>query len=99
MAILFTSPKIEKRIVFWSTSILVIIILAVIFLIAFPPDLINQQKLNPLDVIVPEIKINFDILNSNKVKNLESFSIIVPQSENIGRGEPFFPYFQSTVKK
>ena len=40
----------------------------------------------------PEIKINFDMLKSDILANLESFDPITPFEGEVGRGNPFIPY-------
>ena len=40
----------------------------------------------------PEIKINFNMLKSDILKELETFKKIVPFEDEAGRGNPFIPY-------
>jgi|SRR3989344_1628933 len=99
MAILITSPQKKKRLLFWVISILVIAALAFIFGIAFPP--FATQSLGDLGGIsVPNVKINFDALNSKEVKNLVPFNGEISENQSvIGRDDPFSPYYQGSAKK
>lgn len=140
MAILFTSPKKRRRIFLWSITLLLILLLFMISLIIFPPQFRNE-----LQSTVPEgvfdmlnTKINFNIMDSNQVKNLDpfedveteftyiaqdkdgkqitgrisavskikaesileemGFKVFSLQESDIGRNEPFIPYYQPTTK-
>ena len=94
MAILFKSPKKEKRILFWGISSFVIFLLIVISVFAFPYQFSNQDQVISDEFSVPKMEINFDILNSPKIKSLEQFVIDSPKNEDAGRQEPFLPYYQ-----
>ena len=92
MAIIFTSPKGKKRALFWGISAFLTFILAIVFFAVFPPEFKEQTKFASEDVTVPDLEVNLDILTSTKVNKLEPFLNIEPQTENIGRNEPFTPY-------
>ncbi|MEK6881325.1 MAG: hypothetical protein AABY22_17010 [Nanoarchaeota archaeon] len=84
MAIVFESPKRKKRVLFWGTSFFIILVLLIIFLAAFPPIILEDQLATVLeDVIIPKIEVNFDI---------DPFEGITPNTDSIGRNEPFLPY-------
>ena len=79
MAIVFISPK-KKQAIFFEimTGVLVLFLLAVSSIV-FLPEIKNRlnyvppyQELSSL----PAVKINFDIIDSDKVKKLEPFSLI-----------------------
>lgn len=72
MAIIFTSPKKRKRVIFWSITGILVFIILVMSLIIFPPQLPNHENANP--AIVAELQVNLGILESEQLKNLESFS-------------------------
>ncbi len=67
-------------------------LLLIVFLTAFPIQGKNQNQISLDGLAVPIIKINFDIINSEKVKELKQFSNNIPESEGLGRIEPFLPY-------
>lgn len=72
---------------FRGITALLFLLLFIISLIIFPPDSENQSKNNPLKEVfsVPNVKINFDILDSNQVKSLESFRSVQTQFNYIGQ--------------
>lgn len=70
MAIVFTSPKKKQRFLLWIIIIFIIFVLFAVFLIAFPFELGMK---NTEVFMVPDVKINFDVFNSNQVNSLETF--------------------------
>jgi len=92
MAIVFLSPKKKQRLLFWSISLFVALVLAVVLFTAFSVELGDQLDVDLKDIVMPDVKINFDVLNSSKVKNLEPFRDM-GQVDPAGRTEPFLPYY------
>lgn len=97
MAIVFVSPQKKQKIFITAASALLAVFLVAAFVVFLVPELRNK----PIEISeeeaykTPDIKINFDIIDSEKVKDLESFSRIhEPAGETgIGRKEPFTPYY------
>ena len=90
MAIVFISPQRKRQKLFWIIFLFVMILLTAILLIAFPyeavvPVVPNDSELLPLEV-------DLDILDSDEVERLESFSPLKDDGQNVGRNEPFSPY-------
>ena len=88
MAVTFIeSRKRQKYLIF----ILVVVIFGIAFLIwnyfLAKPKLPFFKPLPP-----PEIKINFEILKSPTLDELQLFEEILPFEEEIGRENPFTPY-------
>lgn len=81
MAIVFVSPRKRKRIFFWIISISLIVLLAIVAFIAFPPEFRNTFVDVPTTTytVKPKININFDLLDSDQVKGLLEFSEIPVQ--------------------
>lgn len=75
MAIIFVSPKKRQRTLFLILSIALLSILIAISLVFFIPGFLKRLQSPPTALLFesPDITINLDILNSNKVKNLEPF--------------------------
>lgn len=88
MALAFIGPK--KRKIY-----LVVILIAVIFGIIFL--VWNYFLAKPLPVILeptppPEIRINFEVLKSPILEQLEPFEVISHFVGEVGRENPFIPY-------
>lgn len=74
MAIVFKQLKKAQKIFFWNIIAAMFLILFIVSLIVFPPGFkrgpeIIFEELTPK----PDIKINFSVIDSDKVKELESF--------------------------
>lgn len=85
MAIVFVSPKKTQRTLFitsWSLFILALLSISVILIL---PEIRNQLNVTPTkgDFTMPDIKINFDVVDSDRVKNLEPFSNIQTQFDYV----------------
>jgi len=135
MAILFVSPKIRQRMFIRIIVAMTIVLLFVIFLIIFPPQFISNRYKNYSNGanVTPDLKINFEIVDSKQFKNLQLFSesqiefsyiakdkngkqiigivlaanrnvakmvveqmnltVLSLEEKNIGRSEPFSPYY------
>lgn len=77
MAIIFESPKkIQKKFLRIIIILLVFVLLIVPFII-FSPGLINRvQNVSQEEISEPDIKINFNTIDSDQVKNLDPFGAI-----------------------
>jgi len=90
MAITLLEEKKSKN---YLIIILGIIIFLAIFIFVWRGFLIKPEGVSPSIIQKPpEIKINFEILNSSVLKELEPFEEIKPTEETIGRENPFLPY-------
>ncbi len=100
MAIIFISPKKQQRIIFWSAT--TVFMLALIGISAFMllPEIKNQLTIIPETEAfkMPDVKINFSIVDSDKVKNLEPFANIDLQDIEVGSTNPFASYYQTILK-
>lgn len=87
MAILFTSPRKKQRMFLRGITALLFLLLFIISLIVFPPDFKNQFDNNlPKEVFsAPDAAINFGILDSNQVKNLEPFGPVQTQFDYVAQ--------------
>ncbi|MBM3206177.1 MAG: hypothetical protein FJZ43_00945 [Candidatus Staskawiczbacteria bacterium] len=92
MAIIFKSEKKEKKIFLWIMSIFILFSLAIILFLTFIFEDKNVQYYSG-DLLTPSIDINFGIMNSDKVKNLEQFPESFNENEGVGRKDPFLPYY------
>jgi hypothetical protein len=85
MAIVFISPKKRQKILIYILLGLICFILIIIALRIF---LIKPKPIPPGMVFIPpEIKINFEILKSEQVKNLELFEGVKKEFNYQGRTE------------
>ncbi len=85
MAIVFISPIEKQRVFFGRLAVLLIVFLIITFLIIFLPGFLNKTQnistkisFNKYGTMADNsnITINFDIIDSNKVKNLKPFDIL-----------------------
>ncbi len=78
MAIIFVSPRKTQRIIFVLAVILFVLILLAIAFVAVLPELRNQLSVAPAagQFKMPDVNINFDVVDSDQVKNLEPFTNI-----------------------
>jgi predicted tellurium resistance membrane protein TerC len=69
MAIVFISPKERQKVFILGIVVIFVLFIAVISLIIF----LAKPKKMPVELIfeAPKIRINFDVLTSNKIKDLE----------------------------
>ncbi len=93
MAIVFQSPKKKQRIFFLLVMGLLVILLVVLALVTFLPELNNRFKDFPLEdtMSIPEIKINFAVMDSQQTQTLQLFGTMRPQEAGGGRPNPFAP--------
>ena len=100
MAIIFISPKKRQRILFWSGAVIFFLALAGICTWALLPEIKNQLAVVPAtdSFTMPDVNINFSLVDSNKVKNLQSFNNAISQEASLGRTDPFTAYYQSLKK-
>lgn len=94
MAIIFPSPKRKQRIFRGITILLLALILFVIPLIIFSPWFNGSKNIILEGIYKPDIKINFDVMDSDFVESLEPFQVSDSGENNLGRKEPFIPYYQ-----
>jgi Na+/melibiose symporter-like transporter len=88
MAITFIEPK-RKR------QYLILLLIAIVLVVSFLVWNYFSTKSTPnilKPTPPPEIKINFEILKSPLLEQLEPFEKIPPFEEGIGRENPFTPY-------
>lgn len=93
MAIIFVSIKKRQQVFFWGISLLSLAGMAALaFLVLLPelqdaPDVVVQEVFS-----APDVDINFDLIDSAQVKNLEPFSPApVDSAAPAGRDNPFEP--------
>jgi len=81
MAIVFTSPKKQQRATFWVFALLFLGILSGLSIVLLLPEIQNQLTIIPAEGVftMPDIKVNFGVVDSDKVKNLEPFGGIPTQ--------------------
>ncbi len=91
MAIVFTSPRKKQRIILWIVAVLVLAAMTGISVVIFLPEI--QNKLGNVVLVEsigpPMVNINFMVIDSEKVKNLELFSPLPIEDAQIGRNNPF----------
>jgi len=88
MVVTFIEPKKRQK---YLVFILIVIIIVIVFLVW--NYFLAKPKLPPLAPLPPsEIKINFEILKSPILDELQLFEEISPFEEEIGRENPFIPY-------
>jgi hypothetical protein len=78
MAIVFISPKSKQRMFYVGIIMLLILFLIIISSIVFLPEFLNKNKSIPIKEILDkldksDVVINFNIMDSDKVKNLDPF--------------------------
>lgn len=75
MAITFISPQKRQRVIFGGISLLVLLVLAGGSIVALLPEIKNQLTVIPIEgnFKMPDIKVDFVLVDSDKVKNLEPF--------------------------
>lgn len=71
-----------------------VLALLLVFFIIFPLKIESQPVAVPAVPAVPDFQINFDILDSSQVKNLNPFAGLNLEIEKTGRIEPFLPYYK-----
>ncbi len=101
MAIIFVSPKRRQRIVLMSMLGLLAVAFLAIGTLAFLPEIeqaLHYANTAQVSAPIPDIKINFGVVDSPKVKNLDLFTGIPDQSSAVGRINPFTSYYQVTSK-
>jgi len=89
MAITFLQQrKKQKRLIFVLLAVIILIFIVVWrgFLVKTKPVLV------PIISEPPKIEINFEVLKSPILKELQPFEEINPFEEEIGRENPFIPY-------
>ena len=75
MAIVLISSQKRQKIFLWSIATLSVLILSVIPLIIFSSWFINQPKnIIQEGILRPDLRINFNIIDSDQVEDLEPFS-------------------------
>ena len=84
----FIEPKRRQQ---YLILLLIVVVLGILFLIW---NYFLSKPLPPISPPVPpsEIKINFEILKSPLLEELEPFEKIPPFEKTIGRENPFIPY-------
>ena len=81
MAIIFVSIKKRQRLFFWGIAAFSgLVVVALSLVVLFPelkdtPDIVVQEVYD-----APDVKINFDVIDSPQVKSLEPFA--APSSED-----------------
>jgi len=102
MAIIFVSPKRRQRIAMLSAMGVLALAMAGVAVFAFYPELkaLIYPVQTPEVAVMPEIKINFSIVDSDRVKNLDPFVLDAGEVPS-GRENPFaaFPKATNNVKK
>lgn len=91
MAIIFVSIRKRQRMFFLGISLMLILALAIISLGVVFPEFRTPSKVVVQEVFnAPDVKINFNVLDSAEVKNLEPFSSSeIEAMINPGRPNPF----------
>ncbi len=87
MAIVLISPKKRQKTFFWVIIFLFVVILIAVSLFIFIPSFRSQI----IDIpdsgtyATPDIKLNFNIIDSNQVKNLQPFGSIETEFSYIAK--------------
>ncbi len=95
MAIIFVSPKRRQRIIMLSLIALLAVSVAGIGVFAFWPEIKSVVLgISPEEQVaaMPGVKINFSVVDSQKVKNLELFTPLQVPGPVEGRENPFTSY-------
>lgn len=98
MAIVFISPQKKQKIFFTITALAVALFLAGVATMALLPEFKEEFAVFPIptdtgDITVPEVRINFSVVDSDPVKRLEPFGAIEIKEFGMGKEEPFVPYY------
>lgn len=70
------------------------VLLIILALVTFLPEMNNAFKNFPAEdtMNIPEVKINFAVIDSQQTQNLQLFETIGPQDAGGGRPNPFAAY-------
>jgi len=101
MAIVFISPKKQQRTIFAAATLLLIVVLSIIFLAVFFREIKNRfTVVLPEGVAsVPNVKLNFTLVDSDRVAQLRPFTAQVGAEADIGKPDPFVPYYPLIAPK
>lgn len=78
MAIVFVSPAKKQKVLFWIIGFVLVAVLVAGSVIALLPEIKNQLTIVEVPALPPgpDISLNFAVVDSNEVKNLESFAAL-----------------------
>lgn len=103
MAIVFVSPTKKRSAAIWIASAVLVLVIILVAAITFLPELREKLAVAEPELVltIPEVTINFGIMDSDRVKNLDPFLAVVsglddPNQPAIGRLDPFASYNRST---
>ena len=84
----------EKKRRKYLITIILVAVLGIVALLIYRYWYLPKKELSSPVVVVPEkeVKINFEILESPLLKNLQPFQEIPAFEGNLGRENPFKPY-------
>lgn len=93
MAIVFISIQKKQRIFFWGISLVLVLAMGAISFALIIPEFNDSPDIAVQEVFsAPDVKINFDVVDSLQVKNLELFSDSqIGGTITAGRQNPFLP--------
>lgn len=89
MVITFLQQRKRQQYLILITLVIILLILIVVW-----QGFLAKPKPAPSPTVskLPQIKINFEVLESPILKKLQPFEKIPPFEEEIGRENPFLPY-------
>ncbi|HLD70398.1 MAG TPA: hypothetical protein VI937_00710 [Negativicutes bacterium] len=101
MAIIFVSPRKKQKIVFWGMAAALMLAMAGISIAVFLPEITTRLVGNKavLPANVEEVKINFKVVDSTELKNLEFFEPLATEETQIGRENPFSAFAEPAAPK
>jgi hypothetical protein len=86
MAIVFVSSKRKQRIALWSIIGVFALVIAMVSLVVFPPDYRSMPEITQDGAMAKaSIAINFNVVDSDQVKNMEPFSMVKREFSYEGR--------------
>ena len=91
MAITFLEKRKRLEYLFPILGVVLLITIFVLWQGFFkkPPELIPELPLKP---VIKKVEIDFEILKSPQLEELQLFEKVPPYEEEIGRENPFIPY-------
>lgn len=99
MAIIFVSPTKKRSAAIWIALVALAAVIVLVASITFLPELKRQfAVIEPEAVLaIPQITVNFGVIDSDRVKNLDPFLAVVselddPNQPAAGRPDPFASY-------
>lgn len=85
---LFKERKKQRYLLFILVAIILLVLLFAVYNFLMKPSVPTNLEANK----TPEIKVNFDFLKNQNLKDLSTFEKVPEFHEQVGRENPFIPY-------